>query len=298
MTGATGHREGGLPVPIVVGVPRSGTTLLRMMLDSHPQLAIPPETGFLPKLAALDPAADCAATALSIITSADTWPDFHLDPRALGDALAEVRPCPPALAARTFYRLYAARFGKPRWGDKTPNYGVDIDRIAGLLPEAHVVHLIRDGRDVAVSVRGMWFAPGDTIEALARDWADRIARTRDLGTRVAHYLEIRYESLVTTPERTLGTICDFLELTFDPLLLAYHRRASARLDEHEARVASDGHLIISKEQRRRNQRFTMEPPREDRIGRWRRELDRDEVTRFESVAGDWLDILGYPILSA
>ena len=70
-------------MPVIVGVPRSGTTLLRMMLDAHPAVAIPPETGFLPALADLDPSIDSAATAWQIITTFHTWPDFQLDASAL-----------------------------------------------------------------------------------------------------------------------------------------------------------------------------------------------------------------------
>jgi hypothetical protein len=280
-------------MPVVVGVPRSGTTLLRMMLDSHPLLAIPPETGFLCRLAELDPGADCARAACDILAGAETWPDFHLAPAALAGALDREAPCTPAVAARTFYRLYAQRFEKPRWGDKTPTYGTDIDRIARLLPESRFVHLIRDGRDVAVSVRRLWFSPGAVIAEIAGDWAERIERARELARSVAHYLEVRYETLVAEPAPTLRTICRFLDLPFDEAMLGYHARASARLDEHEARIARDGHVIISKAERRTNQRLTMEPPRVDRIGRWRAELTGDEVDRFESVAGECLDRLGY-----
>ena len=72
-------------------------------------------------------------------------------------------------------------------------------------------------------------------------------------------------------------------------MLEYHRRAAARLDEHQARYGSDGALIISKAERVRNQRFVTEPPRADRLGRWRTEMTSDELSRFEAVAGEWLD---------
>lgn len=156
------------PMPIVVGVPRSGTTLLRMMIDAHSVIAIPPETGFLPSLADLDPEQDASRTALDIITALHTWPDFGMDAVALRETLDRLSPITPADAARTFYRTYAARFKKHRWGDKTPTYGSSIDRIAALLPEARFIHIIRDGRDVMVSVRGLWFRPGDTVEACAK----------------------------------------------------------------------------------------------------------------------------------
>jgi hypothetical protein len=280
-------------MPVIVGVPRSGTTLLRIMLDAHSALAIPPETGFLPRLAALDGVAGDGRAAADAITGAETWPDFHLDATAFETEIARLAPCTPADVARTFYRMYASRFGKARWGDKTPTYGTEIDQIAGLLPEAHILHIIRDGRDVMLSVRGLWFRPGDTVEACAEDWARRLARTREIGHRLSRYLEVRYEALVTSPEATLETICGFLDLAFEPALLRYHERAGSRLDEHEARYAADGRLVISKAERRHNQRFVMEPPQPDRIGRWRQEATTDELRRFEAVAGEWLDRLGY-----
>jgi hypothetical protein len=269
-----------------------------MMIDSHPAVAIPPETGFLPVLADLDRTADAGEAAWRIMTGYPTWPDFQMDPVALRQAIDRTSPCGLSDAARMFYRLYAARFGKSRWGDKTPTYGTAIDRIASLLPESHFIHVIRDGRDVTVSVRRLWFRPGNSVEACAADWASRIAATRAAAARVARYLEVRYESLVTSTEETLREICRFLDLPFDAALLAYHVRAGARLDEHEARRAPDGDIIVSKAERRQNQRLVMEPPRADRIGRWTSALGPDEVLRFEAIAGDWLDRLGYARASA
>ena len=281
-------------MPVIVGVPRSGTTLLRIMLDAHSALAIPPETGFLPRLASLGGVAGDGRAACKAITGAETWPDFHLDASSFETEIARLVPCTPADVARAFYRMYAARFGKARWGDKTPTYGPAIDQIAGLLPEAHILHIIRDGRDVMLSVRGLWFRPGDTVEACAEDWTRRLARTREIGRQLSRYCEVRYEALVTSPKATLEAICGVLELAFEPAMLRYHERAESRLDEHEARYAADGRLLISKAERRHNQRFVTEPPRPDRIGRWRQEATADELRRFEAVAGEWLDRLGYP----
>src|SRR4029434_6926754 len=136
--------------PFIVGVPRSGTTLLRIMLDAHPQLAIPPETGFLSRLVRLPwlwAAGLGRRRLLTIITRAESWPDFHLDAHALAEALDAVKPFTLADGLRAFYRLYAARFNKSLWGDKTPLYGRHAYSIARLLPEARFIHLIRDGRD-------------------------------------------------------------------------------------------------------------------------------------------------------
>jgi hypothetical protein len=263
-----------------------------MMIDAHPDVAIPPETGFLPALADLDPGSNGAQRAWEIITGFHTWPDFHVDPDALRVRL-DREGATPAETARTFYRMYAERFGKVRWGDKTPTYGSELGRIVSLLPEAHFVHIIRDGRDVAVSVRGLWFRPGDSVEACAADWAARLSRTRALGAQVPYYLEVAYERLVTFPEETLGQVCRFLDLAFAPSMLTYHTRAPARLDEHQSRYDVNGTLVVSKAQRLDNQRHVTEPPRLDRIGRWKSEMSESELRRFDAVAGEWLERLGY-----
>jgi hypothetical protein len=214
------------------------------MMDAHPELAVPPETGFLPALALMDPSVGGARMAAELITRFHTWPDFQLS--AL-DLMSEVERCgdtAAADAARTFYRLYAARFGKTRWGDKTPVYGANLDLIESLLPESRFIHLIRDGRDVALSVRPLWFRPGDSVEALAADWKARLTETRARGSRVEHYLETRYEALVLDPERTLREICGFIDLPFDARMLTYYERSGERLEEHGARYSADGTLLI------------------------------------------------------
>ena len=112
-------------MPVIVGSPRSGTTLLRLMLDAHPQLAIPPETGFLALGAGL---ADGAGDALENFCGnimrhppdAPNWPDFHLSADTLRAELGALDPFDVGAALRAFYRMYAARFGKSRWGEKTP----------------------------------------------------------------------------------------------------------------------------------------------------------------------------------
>src|SRR5437667_1693796 len=110
------------PMPMIIGVPRSGTTLLRLILDAHPLLAIPPETGFLREVVGLDRQDQDARSLLQIITRCSEWPDFNLDGEELRRVVASLAPFSPTEGVRAFYRLYAQRCGKPRWGDKTPGY--------------------------------------------------------------------------------------------------------------------------------------------------------------------------------
>jgi hypothetical protein len=283
--------------PFIVGVPRSGTTLLRIMLDAHPRLAIPPETGFLSRLVRLPwlwPAGVGRRRLLAILMRAQSWPDFHLDARALAEALEAVKPFTLADGLRTFYRLYAARFNKSLWGDKTPLYGRHACAIARLLPEARFIHVIRDGRDVALSLRTMWFTPSQRVDALARYWARELQRARRQGHSLNYYKEIRFEALIQYPEQVLRDICQFLELEFDPRMLSYHENAATRLGEHEGRTTASGTVWLTKAQRQSQQWHTRKPLDASRIGRWRAELDIADAVAFEHVAGGLLRELGYP----
>lgn len=286
------------PMPVIVGVPRSGTTLLRMMLDAHPALAIPPETGFLPTVARSASRPQTAGALADLICSSVAWPDFHLTEHALRAELGRLRPFSAADGVRAFYRLYARRFGKPRWGEKTPGYGGCMAEISAFLPESRFVHLLRDGRDVAVSVRRLWFAPGSDMTTLARDWRDRIETTRAQAAQVPHYLEVGYEKLVENPGAVLRRICDFLELEFDPAMLDYPRRAAERLAEHEASYDPRGRLVVGKAARMAQQEWARAAPERSRIGRWRTELTAEESATFEAAAGPLLRALGYEVSTA
>src|SRR5262245_33585470 len=100
------------PMPVIVGSPRSGTTLLRFMLDSHPDLAIPPETGFLSNAAKWQSGGpDAVALVCADILGGVAWNDFHMSADAYRAELARLRLHDPADAVRLFYRMYAARFG-------------------------------------------------------------------------------------------------------------------------------------------------------------------------------------------
>jgi hypothetical protein len=283
-----------LPMPFVVGVARSGTTLLRLMLDAHPDLAIPHETHFIPAAIALEDSGPASREAFhELLTTYPTWKDLATPAPALWQALVDVEPFSVAEGLRSFYRLYARRRGKRRLGDKTPPYCLRLAAIRRILPEARAVHIVRDGRDVALSLRPLWFAPGKDMASLARQWSSQIAEARRQGEIAGGYLEARFESLIANPEGELQRICRHVELPFHRGMLQYHRRARSRLEEVENRYAPDGTLIISKEERLHLHRFTSGPPEPQRTERWRREMTNDERRAYERVAGPLLEELGY-----
>ncbi len=288
------------PMPVIVGAPRSGTTLLRFMLDAHPELAIPPETGFfsldlnLPGSSDLD-RREFFEAIVGFPADAPAWQDFHIPPEQFWERLARVEPFTIPAGYRAFYRLYAERFGKRRWGDKAPIHCFYMDRIEAALPEAHFIHILRDGRDVCLSLRPMWFSPGWEVETQARHWCHFVSSARAHGAARRRYLEIRYEDLVAQPDAVLRRVCAFVELPYAQAMLDYHMRTPDRLQEHEARLRPDGSVVVSKEQRLRQQAKTREPPDISRVLAWKSAMHPDERRRYEAVAGALLAELGYEV---
>ena len=286
------------PMPIIVGAPRSGTTLLRFMLDSHPDLAIPPETGFLVPCAQLTGEGTNVCerffqTVTGYPSEAPACHDFQIPADMFRARLAEIEPFTVADGIRVFYQLYASRLGKSRWGDKTPLYCMHLQAIQSLLSEAHFLHIIRDGRDVALSLRPLWFSPGRDIETLATQWRQCVTTGRRQGSLCAHYMEVRYEQLIEDSREVLKGICEFLSLNYDDRMLRYHEFTPERLREHLGRVRPDGTVVVSHEQRLRQQHRTTQPPDRSRVFAWKQEMRRDEQRRFEAIAGDVLREFGF-----
>jgi hypothetical protein len=278
------------PRPFIVGAGRSGTTLLRLMLDAHPDLAIPPETHFLPEAAeACKHASDPRRAFLETVLSHRRWTDLHIEEDLLAQRIAAIEPFDFGEAVRALYGLYAEKFGKSRWGDKTPQYRNRMRVIQELLPEAHFIHIIRDGRDVALSVKDLWFG-ASSVEEAARRWRRGIEKARRQSKKLPHYLEIRYEDLVCETEPALKKICSFIDLPWNQSMLDYHKTAEERMSE----LYRDRHGI-RKEEYRAIFSLTTEPPQRDRVGRWRQEMTTVDRERFEAIAGDTLRKLNYDV---
>src|ERR671934_241733 len=165
------------PPLFVLGVRRSGTTLLRVMLDRHPALAVPDESYFIPALAARHRGVLDVADFCDDLARIPAIRDWEVDADAVRGRLAPGARAGDGIAA--VYEAYAALRGKERWGDKTPMYMGWLSLINRLFPAARYVHLIRDGRDAALSFLAMpqelvtttWMHPRDAagFEAVAGD---------------------------------------------------------------------------------------------------------------------------------
>jgi hypothetical protein len=300
--GAGPRRRQQAPAPFVVGVSRSGTTLVRLMLDAHPALAIPPETQFVPGLlrvmARLERKglsdAELRRRALERITGARRWNDFGLPPDALERGLEALDPVTPGGVVRAFFGAYAELLGKPRWGSKSPGYMKSMALISRHVPEARFIHLVRDPRDVAASLRELSWGPDDVGEA-AHDWVSKIEQAREQAGELppGAYLELRYEDLIEDPAPAVRAIAEMIELDWDDAMLSYHEHADERMREVHRDVARPHGGVITAEERRRQHALLSQPPTPSRIGRWRTDLSDEERRRVESVAAPLMAELGY-----
>src|SRR5437867_11626876 len=115
-----------------------------MMLDAHPDLAIPSESQFIPPVTrACQAAVDPTSCFVEKIVAHDRWGDFQIDSGLLRERIAALQPFDLSTAFRTVFQLYADKFAKPRWGDKTTTYMLHMPLIQELFPEAYFIHLIR-----------------------------------------------------------------------------------------------------------------------------------------------------------
>jgi hypothetical protein len=275
---------------------RSGTTLLRLMLDAHPALVIPPETHFVPAVVEACAEGADADGVLEAMTSVRQWGDHGIEPDEMLGRLRGLDRLDATSAVRAFYAIHTERAAKPRWGDKTPIYVESMREIAGALPEARFVHLIRDGRDVALSRAARGFGKDQSGQRAGARWRKRIRAARRQARHLDHYLELRYEDLVADPEPVLHRACELCELDYDAAMLSYHERAADRMAEMARDLPGrDGESVRPAEERMAAHAMTQKPPSQSRVGVWREEMSPEDIEGFEAEAGDLLAELGYPV---
>jgi hypothetical protein len=278
------ERAAGASFPIVLGCVRSGTTMLRAVLDSHPDLAVPPESYFV--VPALEQRARYERPGggldldqlLAAVAAERSFPDWHLEPAAL-DQVRATGPATVPDALLALYRAYAQQQGKARAGDKTPSHLLHVDLLASSFPTARFLHIVRDGRDVVPSILGMSFGPDRFAEGVLF-WQRRVEQGRAAGVRLGpgHYREIHYEQLVADPEPVLrDEVCPFLGLAYSDEMLRYHERA----DELIGGLRATRHV-----------QGVRRPPTQG-VRDWRTALAPHDQQLFEALAGDLLDDLGY-----
>ena len=221
------------PSVFVVGCPRSGTTLLQRMLDHHPLLTVANDSHFIPRvLEKIEPQAVAAAIAGKPIPLTqrlvDGVRDYHRTHRLEldKDCFAQAAAVSDTYASFVT-RLYAARAelkGKPQAGEKTPDYVRHLPLLAGLFPGAAVLHIVRDGRDVCLSLLewatphkgpgklALWKTEPVAVAAMWWKWLVRSGLDGRSAVAPGRHVLVCYEALVSDPATALQAAVDAIGL--------------------------------------------------------------------------------------
>lgn len=287
------------PPVFIIGNPRSGTTLFRLMLTCHSNICIPPECGWLIGMYAKW-GSRCVYNKQEVekfvediqnpsVRKFKTW---NLDVERLKKELLYSSSYKEA--ASRIYRLFMKQYqsNKNRWGDKNNFFLHHIDTIDELFPDALFIHLVRDGRDVACSYRDLKNMKGEyaprlpfVVGDIAHRWKDNLEVIhRSLGDiDYRRSMILRYEDLVSNPSESLKNICDFLDESFSPIeeesmLSFFVRNEKEKLEPDETMGWK---------------KLTKKPLTDSRVGRWRKELTEEEQKLFSFIAGKTLLRYGY-----
>lgn len=275
--------ESDVSVFFIVGCPRSGTTLLRRMLNAHPDVAVAPETFFMRHFwEQRDAYGDLSEAAVldRLIDNLVATPAFEsmgLNAEAIRDAVhrAGHRWSKVFLV---LLRRFAERRDAQFVGEKTPNHVLFLPTLCRWYPDARFVHLVRDPRAVSNSWRTVPWSSGYRWRD-AEVWDEFVRagrRAEGVGERVH---SLHFEALVRSPEEELRAVCDHLDLPYDGQMLAFHEQESATVD-------------VEREPWKERATNPIDPSVADR---WRDELSVHAQAQVEMVAGGEMERWGYTV---
>lgn len=272
----------------IVGANRSGTTLLRLILNAHPRVGIPDELVYF----------DTTLAGVSIHewnrpglgpSEFETFVESFLQERAeifdaLDRASLKAEILDGAADLRRPYqislRAWAEHHGKNRWGEKTPGNLFYADVIREMFPDARFVYVARDPRAGVASMQSVSFFPNDVVfNALSRRKHD-IAGRDFFRSQVpaAQRTTLRYEDLVRQPERVVRSLCEFLGEAYHPEMLHFHRQATKYMRD----AAEEGHNATA-----------TKPITTDRLDAWMDEMAEEDIAAVESLCDEVFRRFGY-----
>jgi len=282
---------GGSPYLFIVGCARSGTTLLHRIVDAHPLVAITPEMHWVSnRLQTEDPRGERLVTPEVIAELAEhkRFSHFELDRADFEGLLGPDESVPYRAFIGRLFGLYGRVREKPIVGNKTPAYVRHLLELHGLWPEARFVHIVRDGRDVYLSVLNWKKAnrtagrfstwEEDPVSTTALWWERKVRSGQEAGATLGPglYHEMRYEDLIQDPEGECRALCGFLDLPYDAAMVRFSE-GKTRTDLPDARKTPKKAWL----------------PITFGLRDWRTQMEVGDVERFEAVSGDLLDEIGY-----
>lgn len=279
----------------IVGCDRSGTTLLRLMLNQSPILHIPQESKFLVGLQKNQELygdftkphqrwffiRDLQTNQATSKTF--TFPIFNITIEEAEATLVEAAPTDFFRAAAAMFTASALKCGKQRWGDKTPHQIEHISFLAKAFPDAKFIHMIRDGRDVVISIRKAGWRGGKILK-IARYWKKQVEAGRLAGALLgkSRYFEVYYEQLIEQPEKILKDLCRWLEIEYTPQMLKYYLTADDNIPQEHSSLFE----------------LTKKPIDSSRVYAWKQTLSNKEIADFERETAELIDLLGYELKGA
>ena len=269
----------------IVGMPRSGTTLVSAMLDAHPDIAISPETHFYTR---------CRPPAGSASTVEQLWDCLRQQP-GFGDArfsdpeVAEMQsrifgassPPPPAAVLKAMEEVYAERQGATAWGEKTPDHLPHVPTIVEDFPEAVVLVVVRDPRDVCLSLRDLpWNR--DTLFESAWTWRRYARATQAYPGRFPGQVRwVRYEDVLDDPASVITDVLRWLNAPLDDDIL------DTVLHFHEQ---TGGPADAAREPWKQKTRRPIDPANKEK---WRTHMSPAEQWGVQRLTGSALREMGY-----
>jgi hypothetical protein len=274
------------PYAFFVGCPRSGTTLLHRLGDAHPELAVAGENRWIARTfvarRGLTREGFVTPKLVERFRDPQRLEKLAIHERELERLIQDADGVPFASFVTSLYDRYGEQQGKRLVGERTPGYVRYLPTLHRLWPLAKFVHIVRDGRDVCLSVLDWRKAAtnfstfrNDPVTTTAVWWEWHVQLGLEGGNELGAglYHELRYESLVAKPELECARLCGFLDLPYDDAMLRFH----------EGRVRDDPRL---------NAKHAWKPVTPG-LRSWRVEMPLKDVVRFEAAAGDLLERLGY-----
>jgi hypothetical protein len=275
------------PPLFIVGPSRSGTTLFAKMLDAHSALAIFPETWCYVELDLLGCLQEFTDQWQYVLFLNRMWKHLHEENDPAARIVAEegakrpryVGPTAPIL--ESIGQAYAKARHARVWGEKTPSHILWLHEIRRLFPNARILVIIRDPRDVLLSYDERWGG--------GRRDADFIMRAAaQVRHNLSHFVKLRgfpreqiftikYEDLVAEPARVLHSVCQFLKLEFEPEMLHFYRKNA------NGRITGEYHELLN------------QPARTERIARYRACFSSPQIALIQNFLAEEMNILGYPI---
>ena len=257
--------------PIFVGgAQRSGTTLVRAMLDRHPNIACGPELRVIPALAGF-------STQTRGLVGSKLIQHYGVSSDTFDDIFAEM--------ITSFLEPYRNFRDKPRIAEKTPSNILHFPELARFFPDARFIHVIRDGRDVVSSMLTMEWSDTNTGQPMestrdpalaAASWAHHVSAGRAAEKSGLPLLALRYEDLIARPEETLKTLFEFLGEPWSEDALSFHEGEYVKAGIAEASAPQISQPLYG-----------------HAVGRWRHDLTIDAKDAVKKQAGDLLQELGY-----